>query len=191
MTFDKEEIGKLIKIGGEHLVYFYGRDQVIKFPNFLARVLFNHSHLAQKKKADFALAKKYFPQYLLETECNLNESRWPSYNLIQPFIKARPLSFKDLANGAIKKKFIEILSINDKIKKEQNLSFDFYGAWRLLFHEIIPSHTINNLMLTLDNQIVILDVVFLEYNSCSWSKLLCLISRWAEKRQTKLLAKIK
>lgn len=190
MSFAKEKIGRLLKIGGEHLVYQYGNDQVIKFPNLLARTLFNNQKLAEKKKRDFALAKKYFPQYLLSTECVIITEINKPYYLIQPLINARPLIKKDLNNEEIRGNFKKILAINELIKEKEGLSFDFFGAWRLLFNELLPQLSINNLMLIPAKKIIILDVVFLEYQNCQWSKLLWLISRWAEKRQQRLLNKL-
>lgn len=190
MTFDKKKIGRLIKIGGEHLVYQYGHDQVIKFPNFLAKTLFNNRKLAEKKKSDFSLAEKYFPEYLLKTDCLIGDEINKLYCLIQPLVNIRSLIKNDLKDKEIKENFEKILTINKQIKEKEGLSFDFFGAWRLLFNEILPMSSVNNILLTPEKKIIILDVVFLEYQRCQWSKLLHLISRWAEKRQKKLLDKI-
>lgn len=190
MTFAKKKIGRLIKIGGEHLVYQYGHDQVIKFPNILAKTLFNNRKLAEKKKSDFSLAEKYFPEYLLKTDCLISDEVNKPYCLIQPLVNVRPLIKKDLKDKEIKENFEKILMINKQIKEKEGLSFDFFGAWRLLFNEILPMSSVNNILLTPEKKIIILDVVFLEYQKCQWSKLLSLISQWAEKRQKKLLNKI-
>lgn len=188
MSYPKEKVGRLLKIGGEHLVYQYGEDQVIKFPNLLARVLFNQQKLAEKKKADLQLAKKYFSDYLLATEyLPLINSKY-SYCLIQPKVLVRPLLLKDLENKYIKEQFLAIIAINDIIKEQEKVSFDFLGAWRLILNGLVSNKSINNLMITNNEKIIILDTVFLEYQSCAWSKLLYFISRWAERKQTKVLS---
>lgn len=189
MSFAKNKIGRLLKIGGEHLVYQYGEEQVIKFPNLLARVLFNQQKLAEKKKIDLELAKKYFSDYLLATEyLPLINSKY-SYCLIQLNILVRPLLLKDLENKHIKEQFLEIIAVNDIIKEQEKISFDFLGAWRLILNGLVSNKSINNLMITNNEKIIILDTVFLEYQSCAWSELLYLISRWAEKKQQKILNK--
>lgn len=189
MSFAKNKIGRLLKIGGEHLVYQYGEEQVIKFPNLLARILFNQQKLAEKKKIDLELAKKYFSDYLLATEyLPLINSKY-SYCLIQLNVLVRPLLLKDLENKHIKEQFLEIIAVNDIIKEQEKISFDFLGAWRLILNGLVSNKSINNLMITNNEKIIILDTVFLEYQSCAWSELLYLISRWAEKKQQKILNK--
>jgi len=189
MSFAKEKVGKLIKIGGEHLVYNYAENQVLKYPNILARILFNQQQLANKKASDLQLAQKYFSHLVLITEYFRTTGGKYSYCLIQPKIKVRYLKIADLENPLIRKQFLEIIEINDLIKVKEKLSFDFLGAWRLILDGLANNNTISNLMVTDQEKIIIVDTVFLEYQGCQWSKILHLISYWAEKRQQKFLKK--
>lgn len=191
MMFNKEKIGRLANFGGEHLVYLYGDDKVIKFPNFLVSLLFDGNKYAFKKARDLSLGKKYFNEFLVETKCYLTPGETKPYYLIQPLVKARPLVDSDLNDKHIKTQFFKIIEINKALKKQEGLSFDFYGARRMFFGYLFNNHRIDNLLLAEDENIIIVDVVFMEYNNCDWSKLLCLISRWANTRQEILLNKLK
>jgi len=188
MDFDKKKIGKLFNLGGEHVVYNYNGEQVIKFPNILAKILFNNRKLAEKKQADLKICQEYFSEYLLTTEFLAEPAKRRPYGLIQPRVVVRPLSIKDLKNNELRDNFFRILKINNKLKEKHRLSFDFLGAWRLVFNWLLPTEHLSNLMVNENNEIIILDIVFLEYQK-SWSKLLLWISRWAEKKQQRVIKK--
>ena len=59
------KIGRLIAWGGEHFVYEYDTDSVIKFSMLY---FFLGSKAKEKATQDYDTCKKFFGKYLLETE---------------------------------------------------------------------------------------------------------------------------
>ena len=99
------KIGRLIALGGEHVVYAYGTDQVIKFS--LLFYFLGHRALA-KAERDIELCSKYFSDYFLETDILISANGKHLVH-VQEKIEGRPLTVNDVRDMTIRKQFDEIV----------------------------------------------------------------------------------
>lgn len=134
LPYTKENVGKKIATGGEHKVYYYGEDKVIKFP-FGPRYWFGREQYCENLKRDEHIVRQYFGGYLVEREINFfTQKNQASYIIIEPFLTGRHLQRKDLKDPQVKEQFEELVNINQQFMKQENLSAEFFGIKGLLLH---------------------------------------------------------
>ena len=98
LVTDKTKIGRLIAWGGEHFVYEYDADRVIKFSTLY---FFLGSKAKEKATQDYNTCKDFFGKYLLETEIAFSSNNKYIVH-IQPKIAGHFLTKKDLEQEYIR-----------------------------------------------------------------------------------------
>ncbi len=113
-------IGIKLGRGMGHTVYRYGEDKVLKVP-----IRTHHPPTPEQKKEDYETVKKYFPNSTIETEILTSEKN-PNYLLLQrklgDFENITPQNIQE-----VKQQFDELISINQRLVREQGISLDFLG----------------------------------------------------------------
>ncbi|MBD3300453.1 MAG: hypothetical protein GF347_03820 [Candidatus Moranbacteria bacterium] len=187
LPFDRDKIGRKFKVSGEHTVYLYNQDKVIKFPSGPI-YLFSREDAFKKVSRDFKLVKKYFDKYLPSSKLHFykNQEGKKKYCILQDFISSRPLEKKDLADPKIASQFEEITKINLKLEKEKGFSLEFFGIYSLLFHVFL--NRMDNVVIAKDDRLFVTDVGLISKDhKITKSIVLNLIIRWAYWRQQKLI----
>jgi hypothetical protein len=179
---DRSKLGPIVGVGGEHIVREYGDSKVIKVPAGL-RFILNPKRFKEWVPRDYRVAKRYFGQHVLEAKIILGKHR---YWIIQRKIPCQPLTIHQLRkNLQLRRQFCQILKNNHRLIKDENLSWDFYGAMGLFK----SSGTLTNLVIC-DNRLMMIDfgMLYLERDDQNW--LIYLITRWAYHRQNYFLHKV-
>ena len=149
---DKTKIGRLIAWGGEHFVYEYDNDRVIKFSILF---FFLGSKAKEKAAQDYDTCKKYFGGYLLETEIAISSNNKHIVQ-IQHKIVGHYLTKKDLEHEYIQKQFKEIITGYHSMVKTTNTEIDLIGragAFR---------RCLSNIFVTPNNELFIIDATLME-----------------------------
>ncbi|MBU1084809.1 MAG: hypothetical protein ABIH48_01380 [Candidatus Falkowbacteria bacterium] len=186
--YDKNKIGKFIGWGGEHLVFAYGANSVIKFS---LHVWLSDQSAVEKLKKDYELGQKYFGQYILPTDILTWKNSRKAVE-IQEKIECRFLAKQDLssqggqATPLIKKQFDDIMQRYQKMEQETGLLFDLFGREGLLS---LRPNKISNILVTPDGKIILIDFTILELKPLIREIPLWLIVQWAKRRQGRLLKK--
>jgi len=179
---NKRKIGKIIALGGEHLVLNYSKDCVIKIP-FGLRYFLRPRQYTARIQEDYAILKKYFGDYFIETEVRVNKRRdW--YVLVQKKYHGRSFVQKDLAKAEYKKQLCDILEANAKMKEESNITWEFFGAWALVFSK---GEKISNIMAE-NGKLIMIDIGLIYLNNAHnthW--IIRTIVRWAVRKQKSFL----
>src|SRR5687767_5035172 len=103
--YDQNKIGKLIAWRGDHSVYEYGPDKVIKFSKF--DFLLGFDKAKEVVPEEYALCKQYFGEYLLSSEI-VTSPDGKRIALIQEKVSGHRLTADDLRNVNVKRQFQEI-----------------------------------------------------------------------------------
>lgn len=152
-NYDNKKIGKLISWGGDHWVYEYGSDKVIKF-SVLERLMGKEGH--KKVIQDFLTAKTFFGEYVLETDV-LNSATGKWYGAIQQkIVGAHFLTKKDLKNHEIKRQFLEIIKAYNKMLEAGYPPIDFIGRGGIF------GFCLSNIFVAPNNRLFIFDVTLYE-----------------------------
>jgi hypothetical protein len=179
--YDKKKIGKFIGWGGEHVVFAYDSDKVIKFS---LHVWLSGRSAVEKIKTDYAAGQRYFASYLLPTEILVYKDGRACAE-IQPKIACRFLERKDLESPLIKRQFDDIMSRYQRMERETGLVFDLFGREGLF--RFRPQF-ISNILVTSEDKLVLIDFTLLYLEKIKWRELpILLIIKWAAWRQRKLL----
>ena len=152
LVTDKTKIGRLIAWGGEHFVYEYDTDSVIKFSILY---FFLGSKAKEKATQDYDTCKKYFGKYLLETEIAISSNNKHIVQ-IQPKIVGHFLTKKDLEHEYIQRQFKEIVNRYHSMIKTTNTEIDLIGragAFR---------RCLSNIFVTPNNELFIIDATLME-----------------------------
>jgi len=189
--YDKNKIGKFIGWGGEHLVYEYEKDKVIKFS---LHIWLSGRKAVEKKMQDYQVGKHYFSKYLLQTDILAWDGGKRAIE-IQKKIKCRFLHKDDLRIKELNEQFHDLMQCHQKMLKETNTSMDFIGREGLL--KAGKNNEISNVLVTLDknnkynksNQLVLIDFTLLKIIPKFYEWPLWLLIEWAKRRQKKLLKK--
>jgi hypothetical protein len=155
LAIDKTKIGRLIAWGGEHFVYEYETDKVIKFS---ALFFFLGSKAKEKAVQDYDTCKKYFGKYLLETEIAIS-SNYKHIVQIQPKIVGYFLTKKDLEDEYIHKQFKEIVNSYHTMIKTKNTEIDLIGRAGVF------RRCLGNIFVTQNNELFIFDATLMEVTS--------------------------
>jgi len=190
--YDKDKVGKFIGWGGEHLVFQYGADSVIKFS---LHIWLSGKSAVDKKIKDYEIGNRYFNRYLLPTEI-LTWRKGKRAVEIQDKIQCRFLTRKDLSaqasqsgqgNKLTKQQFDDIMERYERMKKETGLDFDLFGREGLF--RIKPDF-ISNILITPEGKLVLNDFTILKLEKVKIREIpIWLIIEWGKKRQERLLKK--
>ena len=152
LVTDKTKIGQLIAWGGEHFVYKYDTDRVIKFSTLY---FFLGSKAKEKATRDYDTCKEFFGKYLLETEIAISPNNKYIVH-IQPKIEGHFLTKKDLEHKYIQKQFKEIVNGYHSMIKTKNTEVDLIGragGFR---------RCLSNIFVTPNNELLIIDATLME-----------------------------
>ncbi|MBD3363425.1 hypothetical protein GF362_06940 [Candidatus Dojkabacteria bacterium] len=115
-------LGERVGDGAEHRVYEYGEEKVVKVP----RVNMLYGHFAGEIYENYDICRKYFPDFLLESEILHDEDG--HYIMIQRKLNnPRNFSVHDLENDELREQFEEIVESNRKMVEEGLGTYDFFG----------------------------------------------------------------
>lgn len=147
-VYDRAKIGRCIAWIGDHFVYEYGPDQVIKFSKLDWFV--DPERAARKGTHDYEICKRHFGDYILDTEIarSANGGRIAK---IQRKIVGRPLRVSDLRTARVCEQFADILARYDNFDADQEGLIDLIGQkglWR---------GGLSNIFVTPDHRLVIID----------------------------------
>jgi|GEM_PF-2199811 len=183
VTYDKTKVGKFIGWGGEHLVFNYGEDKIIKFS---LHVLIAGKTAVQKKVRDYEIGRKYFDPYLLPTEIIAWKDGRRAVE-IQQKINCRFLKLADLDNSLIKKQFIDIMERCQRMAKEIGAPFDLLGREGLL---AVDPDFLSNILVTPANRLVLIDFTILSLEQVKLREIfIWLIIKWAKRKQRRIMKK--
>ena len=182
--YSRQKINKFIGWGGEHLVFAYGANSVIKFS---LHVWLSGQSAVEKLKKDYELGQKYFGQYILPTDI-LTWKNSRKVVEIQEKIECRFLEKKDLKDHLIKKQFDDIIQRYQKMEQETGLLFDLFGREGLLG---LRPNKISNILVTPSNNLILIDFTILELKPLIREIPLWLIVQWAKRRQRRLLERFR
>ncbi|TSC93253.1 MAG: hypothetical protein CEN89_157 [Candidatus Berkelbacteria bacterium Licking1014_7] len=183
MQVDRTKIGKFVGAGGEHLVREYGKNEVIKTPVGI-RFALNPKKFRSWLPRDYRHAKRYFNGLVLDAKIVLEKN---SYAILQDKIRAKPLTLSDLQNILrLKTQFLQIISNNEKLIRDEDLCWDFYGAMRLFG---IAYHKFNNLTVYRKN-LCMIDFGMMYLDRAGQNFFIWLLTRWAHRRQRQFLRKV-
>lgn len=188
LPYVKEKVGKFIAIGGEHVVWHYGDTQVIKFPFGPRYFLDSHKH-CENVARDEDVARNYFKEYLIKRDIHFFPRRGrPSYVIIETFVPGGHLKLSDLQNIDIRKQFKEIVAINQRMFEMDDLVFDMFGIWGLLWR---GKKEVANIILNPGTQkLVVIDPSVMHIGRHKDQQILVAsVTHWALRRQNKLLKK--
>jgi signal peptidase I len=184
--YNKKIIGRKIANAGEHIVYRYGENQIIKFPSGPIYYA-NPEEAYNKVENEFRLANKYFKKFLVPTQLvTYKEKDCKRYCIIQDFVENRPLNPKDMQDENLKMQFKEIMEANNRMYLNSRFTLELFGLKGLILHNFFPK--MENIVVTQDNTLRIMDFGMISHlNLVSSSPILRWFIQWAVKRQGKLL----
>ena len=151
-SYDKTKIGKLIALGGEHLVYEYEGNRVIKFSILY---FFLGSHAYPKATSDYQICKKFFGKYVLDTDIVFSPDKEYLVH-IQPRLEGHYLSKKDFENESIRNQFTEIMSGYDALLAEGDPIVDLIGRAGIFYR------CLSNILVLNDGTLRIIDATLLD-----------------------------
>lgn len=179
--YDKSKIGKFIGYGGEHIVYEYGTDKVIKFS---LHVYMSGASAVAKKVADYEVGRRYFNEYVIPTEVIEWRNGKRAVEL-QNRVACRFLQKEDLKNADIKRQFDDIMARYRRLEAETGTVFDLFGREGLL--SLRRPTYMSNIMVGEDGRLLLNDFTLLSLAPRWWEWPLWLVIRWARGRQEQLL----
>jgi hypothetical protein len=151
-TYDENKIGSRLSWIGDHYVYNYGTDQIIKFSKF--DTLRDVGEAAWQNTAKLALFRSYFGPYLLQTEL-MHSHDDKHIALIQPKVSGHHLQLSDLARSKVREQCADLLARYESLKAS-NVFFDLIGREGLLHGGL------GNILVTPTDDLTIFDILFLE-----------------------------
>lgn len=187
ILIDRKKVGKFMALGGEHLVMSYGSSCVVKIP-FGIRYFLRPRQYTSRIQDDYAILKRYFGHYFIETEVKVGERKeW--YALIQRKYHGKTLTKDDLeANSDLRRQFLEILERNQDMVDEKRITWEFFGAWTLVFSN---GRKVSNIIVEDGRRLMMADTGLIYLNNAHITHwLIRTIVRWAVKRQKKFLERL-
>lgn len=136
LPFDKKLIGKFLSVGAENVVYHYNNNrEVIKFPLSISlRYLWDPEKYCIDLKKGYAILKRHLPQNINQSNIHLYKTgKKTRYAVIEPFIDGKALEKSDLSDEIVKKQFLEIVNVKNKLELAESLFLDLFGIWGLFF----------------------------------------------------------
>lgn len=157
-TYDPSKIGKLYAWGGEHIVYDYGEDKVIKFSTLYYLL---GRHALGKAVKDYTLCRKYLGEYILDTDIQMSANGRHIVH-VQPKIKGRALKHRDLENEEVQKQFSELMRRYNAMVAAEGYRIDLIGR------EGVFNGGLTNIFVTDSNALRIIDATVLELSVSTW-----------------------
>ncbi|MDP2651118.1 MAG: hypothetical protein Q8O98_00845 [bacterium] len=170
--YDKSKIGRRIAIGGEHIVYEYVEDQVIKFSGLFFLL---GKKAKEKAISDAVVCKEFFGKYFLDTQIAVSpNNKWIVH--IQQKIIGRPLEIGDLEDERLRLQFKEIIECHLFMRKAGYADLDFIGR------EGVFGKRLGNIFVTDNGSLLIIDATILSASGII-SPYVALIRRYIVWRQ--------
>ncbi len=188
--YQPDLVGSFIAVGGEHLVFRYGDDKVIKFP-FGPRYLLGPFQYCRNINLYLKMLNKYFLDFLPKKEILFYKkfNFFPYYVVIENFIDGRHLTVSDLLDRNVRKEFLKILKQNDLMFEKDGYSIDFFGIWNLIG---LRKKVFSNLVLeSKTNKIFVLDTgIWRVEHKKDCNIMVHFFIKWAYARQKNMLSSI-
>lgn len=155
-VYDKQKIGRMIAWHGDHFVYEYGIDQVIKFSKL--DYLLGFEKAKQVVPHEYELFKQFFGDYLLPTQFVVSPAGRRIAG-IQSKLRGRSLRISDLKDDAIRRQSREILAAYQRLVTSGHPEIDLMGHEGLFR---FWDRSLGNIFITDDNQLRIFDATSLD-----------------------------
>jgi hypothetical protein len=150
--YDPKKIGTTLAWGGEHFVYRYGTDAVLKFSKF---EFFLGQAGRAKSFRDYALCQRYFGDAVLPTSF-LKAPRGTRIAKLQPLLVGRSIMREDLADPQVRAQFETMLESYRRMLKEGYPPVDLIGG------RGIWSRTLANIFLANDRKLYLIDTTLID-----------------------------
>lgn len=122
---DPYKAGDVVGYGGQHIVYDYGKDKVLKVPRFTFTHRLFGIHCGMQVFEEGQLLQAFFPNYTLETQVHFSEQP-DIYCIVQE--KIQGFTFPSPQNIAkVAKELMTMHSINERLFQEHRVSLDWFG----------------------------------------------------------------
>jgi hypothetical protein len=166
--YDSKKNGRLISAGSEHIVFEYGDDKVIKFS--IVNFLIGRNNGFNRATHELHLCKKYFGDYILETEVLLSKNR--SFTVeVQPKINQRYLTINDMQNPSIRAQFMDLIHKYNELVSKEKIELDLTGQAGLF------KQRLSNIFITDNGELKIIDATLLNVARPFWLKIFLMIIR--------------
>jgi hypothetical protein len=150
VEYTEEKLGSLIAWSGDHSVYRYGTDHVVKFSR-LEYIL--GDRVKGRIERDVDVCRRFFGQYILDTDVVSFAGRTL---LIQPYITGNPIRRSHMADPNAQRQFREIVFQYHAMKREGIPPIDLIGGTGLLHSEL------SNVFLLNDGRVRIIDMTLID-----------------------------
>ena len=152
-VYEKNKIGKLISWGGDHTVFEYGENQVIKF-SLIDWMMGKHGRARLER--DYQICKSFLGDYVLNTEFAFSP-KGKSTVAIQPKVTGKYLFKEALNDSDIRRQFKEILTARERLVAAGNDPVDLVGRGGVL------QSCFSNIFVTPEKRLVIIDATLIEF----------------------------
>jgi len=173
--YDKSKVGRLIAWRGDHFVYNYDQDKVIKFSKF--EFLLGKKY-TEKTTQDYNICKQFFGKYVLDTEIIVLPQNQRSIK-IQPKITGHHLTKEDLKDLSIARQFDEIMASYRLLTQAGNAEIDLIGQ------EGFFKRSMGNIFITPNRQLFIIDAMLFDIQGFAifrpFFSLIFMIGLWRQK----------
>ena len=151
--YEASKKGRLIAWAGDHFVYAYGKDEVIKFSKF--DFFLGYERALKKAVDDYALCKKYFDEFLLDTRIVVSlDTKFVA--LIQKKISGTHLAARDLRKPDVLRNYRDLVERYHDMTAREHTFLDLIrqkGLWR---------GVVSNIFVTPDNQLLLFDATLFD-----------------------------
>ncbi len=176
-VYDTEKVGKCIAWSGDHFVYEYDADSVIKF----SKIEFVLGHVGREKALrDYEVCKRYFGENVLPTEF-LRFPTAPHMAKRQKKISGHSLTSADLKDGGVRTELQKIATAYHRMVSEGVAPLDLIGGHGIIFERL------SNIFVTDDKKLYLIDTTLIEFEVRFLRPLVRLVCRHAVRRQNRLL----
>lgn len=152
--YSKNLIGSLLSFGGDHTVFNYGFNKVIKFS--LIELLGGKKGL-KKIEVDYCISKKYFGNFILDVEFVQSVDK-KYYAVLQTKIIGHFLTKKDLIIPKVAEQYIDIY------KSYKNLINSKYPQIDLIGRGGVFKDCLTNIMVDSNNTLYIIDTTLFDFS---------------------------
>lgn len=149
-VYDPAQVGKPItgRFSGDHSVYEYDNDKVIKFSKIDFFLGFENA--LTKTIADQTACAQFFGEYLVPTQITVSPEGH-RIALIQPRIQSRSFTKEDLQEADIRRQFIDVMDRYHAMVASGSLRIDLVG------HEGVLKGRFGNMCITPEGRLRIFD----------------------------------
>jgi len=164
-VYNPARIGKLItgRFSGDHSVYEYDSDKVIKFSKIDFFLGFQNA--LRKTIADQEACAQFFGEYVVPTQIVVSpEGRRVA--LIQPLIQGRSFAKEDLREADIRRQFIDVMERYQTMISSGATRIDLVG------HEGLLNGRFGNMFITPERRLLIFDTTSVDFARSLLGKIL-------------------